>query len=218
MLQVPLLSARVTVSFWNCAYEMHSWHGLHWFSWAIPACPLLEQAALHAALADFCCSVDLPEPAVPFTLPTLEIKVSDFTDHFTQLLSVAITRFFVTGQYLCPNQDNLLREPQLCKAFPHYSLSLLTKGTSVESWGLICSVCPSGRVSHRCSLWQWCQFFGTKTNHKRATSNPKTNNPQKLPREGKGKKSNLYNSTQFLANINAQSLILPKIKYFKNAF
>lgn len=34
----------------------------------------LEQAALHGAPVDFCCSVDLPAPAVPFTLPTLETE------------------------------------------------------------------------------------------------------------------------------------------------
>lgn len=86
---------------------MHSWHGLHWFSWAIPACPLPGAAALHSASADFCCFVDLPDAAVPFTLPLWKQKVSDFTDHSTKFLLVAVTGLFVTGQYLCPNQDNL---------------------------------------------------------------------------------------------------------------
>lgn len=200
-------------------FELCSWAPLiAWLTLIQPSCyclcpswsrllstvPLLTFAALWISQTLLC----------HLHCPLWKQKVSHFTDHSTQVLSVATSGLSVTGQLLCPNQDNSWTGPQLCKAFPPYSLSLLTKRTSVEFWGLTCLVFPPGRLSHRCSVWLWCQFFGTKTKHKRAQSNPKTNYPQKIPTVGKGKKSNLYNSTQFLATINVQSLVLPEIRYF----
>lgn len=126
-------------------FELCSWAALiAWLTLIQPSCyclsPSWSRLLSTAPLLTFAALWISQNLLCHLHCPLWKQKVSDFTDHSTQVLSVATSGLSVTGQLLCPNQDNLWRGPQLCKAFPPYSLGLLTKGASVESWGLTCSV------------------------------------------------------------------------------
>lgn len=137
----------------------------------------LDQAVLQAAYVDLCCFVDLPGPAVPFILPTLETESVRFYSPFhpipfSSYRWTSSSASPVTGQQLCPNQDTsrgtsalrCLLSPQPEPADP--------SGQWERSWALPCSVLLTERVSPRCSVHQEYQFFEKK---------PKPNTSQKKP-------------------------------------
>lgn len=138
----------------------------------------LEQAVLQAAYADLCCFVDLPGPAVPFILPTLETESVRFYSPFhpipfSSYRWTSSSASPVTGQQLCPNQDTSRGTSALRCLLSPQPEPADRSGQWERSWALPCSVLLTERVSPRCSVHQEYQFFEKKK--------PKPNTSQKKP-------------------------------------